>query len=292
MELNGLLNRIDRLKAEIDALRPIAADQEGRIMQMFRLDWTYHSNAIEGNTLSFGETKAFLLHGVTAQGKPFRDYLDIRGHDKALDYLAELVQRRTPLTEATVRELHKIILVEPYDVAALTPDGRPTKRRIHPGQYKTRPNHVRTSTGAVHYYATPAETPAKMGELIAWYRRELDASALHPLILAATFHYQFVTIHPFDDGNGRMARLLMNLILMQAGFPPVIVRTDNKQTYLLALEKADADDDLEPFINLAGEALIHSMQLYLRGAKGDSMAESGTLDEKIALLRKRMEDEK
>ncbi|MCP4419906.1 MAG: Fic family protein, partial [Chloroflexi bacterium] len=239
MELKELLQQVDQLKAEIDILRPIDAVQERRIMQKFRLDWTFHSNSIEGNKLTYGETKAFLLHGITAQGKPFRDYLDIKGHHKAIDYLLGIVREQKSLTEADVRELHKVILVEPYEVAARTPDGRSTKRTIQPGQYKTVPNHVETSTGEMHFYASPEETPAKMADLMAWYQQEMEKDELHPLILAATFHYQFVTIHPFDDGNGRMARLLMNLIFMQMGFPPVIVRTEEKNNYLFALEQAD-----------------------------------------------------
>jgi Fic family protein len=288
MTLAQILSQIDAAKVEIDGLRPINPDQEQRIMQKFRLDWTYHSNAIEGNSLSFGETKAFLLHGVTAQGKPFRDYLDIRGHHAALDYLLEIVRQKTPITEAAVRELHKIILVEPYDVDAVTQDGRLTKRRIIPGQYKTTPNHVHTSTGEIHYYASPEETPAKMADLMAWYRQTQEKGELHPLVLSATFHYQFVTIHPFDDGNGRMARLLMNLILMQAGFPPVIVPIDTKNEYLLALEQADADNDLDPFVTLIGQALLKSLDLFLRGAKGYIIEDIDDLDKKLTLLEKKV----
>ncbi len=291
MELNELLEQIDRLKTEIDNLRPIDSDQERRILQKSRLDWTFHSNSIEGNKLTYGETKAFLLHGITAQGKPFRDYLDIKGHHQAIDYLLELIRRQKPLAEADVRELHKVILVEPYDVDAKTPDGYFTKRRIQPGQYKTMPNHVETSTGEIHYYATPEETPAKMSDLMAWYRRELDKGNLHPLILAATFHYQFVAIHPFDDGNGRMARLLMNLILMQAGFPPVIIHTEDKNNYLLALEQADSGD-LQPFIYLIGDELLRSLDLFLRGAKGQTIDEIGDIDKKLALLEKKIDSHK
>ncbi|MCP4422846.1 MAG: Fic family protein, partial [Chloroflexi bacterium] len=192
------------------------------------------------------------------------------------------------LTEADVRELHKVILVEPYEVAARTPDDRSTKRTIQPGQYKTVPNHVETKTGEMHFFATPEETPAKMADLMAWYRHELEKDDLHPLILAATFHYQFVTIHPFDDGNGRMARLLMNLIFMQMGFPPVIVRTEEKNNYLFALEQAD-EGDLEPFIVHIGTELLSSLDLLLRGAKGGNVEESSNLGKKLALLEKKIE---
>ena len=291
MELNDLLKQVDQLKAEIDELRPIDAAQERRIMQKFRLDWTFHSNSIEGNKLTYGETKAFLLHGITAQGKPFRDYLDIKGHHTAIDYLLGRVRRQERLTEADVRELHKVILVEPYEVETRSPDGHPAKRTIQPGQYKTVPIHVETSTGEIHYYATPEETPAKMADLMAWYRRELDKGELHPLILAATFHYQFVTIHPFDDGNGRMARLLMNLIFMQTGFPPVIVRTEDKNNYLLALEQAD-EGDLESFILIIGDELLRSSKLFLRGALGEPIEEISDLDKKLTILQKKIDSEK
>jgi Fic family protein len=286
--ISDLLQHIDDLKAKIEALRPLDPLQERRIMQKFRLDWTYHSNAIEGNTLTYGETRAFLLYGLTAQGRPFRDYLDVRGHHAAIDSLQEIVRQQEPLNESVIRELHKMILVEPYDMPAQTKEGLPTKRHIVPGEYKKWPNHVKTSTGEMHYYAPPEATPAKMADLVAWYRQAIAQETLHPLILAATFHYQFVAIHPFDDGNGRMARLLLNLILLQAGFPPVVIRTDTKGNYLLALEKADADNDLEPFIMLIGESLQQSMELYLRGARGEDIEELADLDKKLALLEKKV----
>ena len=286
MEISEILQRVDELKGEIDALRPISPEQEQRIMQKFRLDWTFHSNAIEGNSLTYGETRALLLYGVTAQGKPLKDALDIKGHHEALDYLVAFVQQKQALTEAHIREIHKIILSEPYEMEARTPDGRSSKRRIAVGQYKTMPNHVETQTGKTHYYATPEETPARMGDLMAWYRRERDK--LHPLILAGTFHYEFVAIHPFDDGNGRMARLLMNLILMQAGYPPVVVRIDGRPEYYLALAQADAGE-LDNFITLIGNLLIHSLELFLRGAKGENIDELEDLDKKLTLLQRKLE---
>lgn len=288
--LSEILARVDELKAQIDALRPINPEQEARLMQKLRLEWNYHSNALEGNKLTLGETRAFLLQGLTAQGKPFRDYLDIKGYNEAILLLEEFVRQERPLTEAAIRELHKIILVEPYHVDAVTFDGTPTRRLIEPGKYKTTPNHVQTTTGEIHYYASPEETPARMGDLMAWYRRELEQRELQSLVLAATFHYQFVAIHPFDDGNGRMARLLMNLILMQTGFVPVVVQVDTKEEYLLALEKADTGD-LEDFITLIGRGLLRSMELYVRAARGESIEELGDLDKRIALLARRLESE-
>ena len=288
LEIQKIIQQVDELKAGIDALRPISPEQEQRIMQKFRLDWTFHSNAIEGNSLTYGETRALLLYGVTAKGKPLKDALDIKGHHEALDYLVAFVQQQQELTEVHIREIHKIISSEPYEVEARTPDGRSTKRRIVVGQYKSMPNHVITQTGETHYYAAPEDTPARMGDLMAWYRQNRDT--LHPLILAATFHYEFVAIHPFDDGNGRMARLLMNLILMQVGYPPVVIRVDGRPEYYLALAQADAGD-LDNFIILIGDLLIHSLELFLRGAKGESIDELSDLDKKLTLLQRQLESE-
>lgn len=287
MELRSILDRVDALKAEIDALRPIDPEQEARVRQMLRFDWNYNSNAIEGNTLTLGETRAFLLHGITAKGKPFRDYLDIKGHNEAIVYLEQMVRGEEPLTEVVIRELHRILLVEPYDVEAVTPDGRPTRRRIAIGQYKTAPNHVRTSTGEIHYYATPEETPARMGDLMAWYRRETEGGALHPMLLAATFHYRFVAIHPFDDGNGRMARLLMNLVLMQRGYAPIVIRLESRADYLLALETADAGE-LADFVVLVGEELIRSLELFVKAATNQDLQEPGAFERNVLRLREQL----
>lgn len=288
MRLNELLARIDALRDEIDALRPLDPVQAARVRQKLNLEWNYHSNAIEGNTLTLGETRAFLLYGITAHDKPFRDYLDIKGHHEAIGYLEDLVRGEEVLTEALLRELHRVLLVEAYDVDAVTPDGRPTRRRIALGQYKTAPNHVRTTTGEIHFYASPQETPALMGDLMAWYRKENQAGELHPLVLAATFHYRFVAIHPFDDGNGRMARLLTNLILMQHHFVPVIVPVEARGDYLLALEKADAGD-LSDVVALIGQALIEALALTLRAARGEPLEEPGGLDRRIQLLREQLD---
>lgn len=288
-QLAELIQQIDTLRAEIESLRPIDREQEARVLQKFWLDWNYHSNAIEGNTLTYGETRAFLLHGLTAQGKPFRDYLDMKGHKDAIEYLEELVRQQAPLTEVAIREMHRILLVEAYEMPAITADGFPSKRKIAVGQYKTAPNSVRTSTGRMHFYASPEETASLMGDLLRWYRAERDK--LHPLILAASFHYRFVAIHPFDDGNGRMARLLMNLIFMQSGYVPTVIKTESKPEYLAALEKADAGD-LEDFTLLIGENLKRSLELYLRAARNQPIDEPYDLDKAIRKLQEQLQENK
>src|ERR1700709_1231103 len=157
-----LFQEVDALKKQIDDMRPLPEDVEGRVMQKLRLDWNYHSNAIEGNRLSYGETVAFLMEGITAKGKPLKDHLDIRGHNEAINFLLSIVKEPRPITEFEIRALHKMILVEPYQVSAQTADGIPTTKWVSIGDYKSSANHVKTATGEMHYYATPVETPAKM----------------------------------------------------------------------------------------------------------------------------------
>ena len=287
-----ILKQVDQLKLEIDGLRPLSKEQEGRIFQKFRLDWNYHSNAIEGNSLTYGETRALLLYGLTAKGKPFKDHLDIKGHNEAIDFLLALVKDTRPLSEQDIREMHKLVLKEPYRSKAQTEDGQEVSKMINLGAYKTTPNHVQTPTGEIHYYATPEETPAKMTDLMDWYNEASQTNEVHPAVLATLFHYRFVAIHPFDDGNGRMARLLMNLILMRYDYPPVVIRQDkdSRNQYYLALSQADAQE-YTPFTELVIEALLHSMNIYIKGAKGEDINEPDDLDKELALFRKELEGE-
>jgi len=233
-KLDALLSRADELKAQLDAARPLSEEIEQRVMQRFRLWWTYHSNAIEGNRLTQGETEIFLLEGLTAKGKPLKDHLDLRGHGNAINYLLDFIRHREVLTEAAIRELHKVLLIEPYQVEAITPTGEPTTKVVALGEYKSQPNHVRTPTGEIHFYTTPEDTPAKMKDLLDRYR-DLQQKNSHPLKVAALFHHGFTAIHPFDDGNGRMARLLMNLILMQHGYPPAVIRISERGSIFAGL---------------------------------------------------------
>jgi cell filamentation protein, protein adenylyltransferase len=281
-----ILKRLSELKAELDSLRPIDKDREAAVMQKLRLDWNFHSNHLEGNSLTYGETKALILFGITAAGKPLKDHFEMTGHDEAVKWIEEVVKEQRPLTENFIRQLHQLILKESYEVDAITPDGKPTKKKIAVGAYKTQPNHVLTPTGEIFRFATPEETPAEMTGLIDWYRQQKEDPETHPLLLAAEFHYRFIRIHPFDDGNGRTARILMNFILMSGGYPPVIVKTEDKQNYLAALRQADAGV-IQPFIEYIGENLQHSLEIMIKGAKGEIIDEPEDVDKEIALIEQK-----
>jgi hypothetical protein len=154
------------------------------------------------------------------------------------------------------------------------------------GEYKEYPNHVELPGGEMFYYASPLDTPIKMGELMEWFRHESKKAELHPVEISALFHYEFVLIHPFDDGNGRVSRLLQNYVLMRAGLPPIVIKSIDKQDYLAALHRADAGD-MEAFVNYSGEQLLWSLEVSLKAAHGESLDEPGDLEKRVELLKRK-----
>jgi len=278
------LEKALELKKQLDELRPILPTQEAKIMQKFRLDWNYHSNHLEGNSLTYGETKMLLMHGITAGGKPLKDSLEIKGHNEAIKMVEDVVKQNHPLTENFIRELHLLLLKEPYEVDAITPDKKTTKKSIKIGEYKTSPNHVKTKTGEIFYFAEPFEVGAKMKDLLEEHQKQKGQKDLNPIILAAIFHYKFVRIHPFDDGNGRIARILMNFILMQFGFPPTIIKSEDKENYFLALRFAD-NGEIEKFVEYIAKNVVRSLEIMIAGAKGETIEDEDDLDKKIKLLQ-------
>lgn len=276
------------LQKQLDSLRPLSKEQNQKILQKFRLDWNYHSNNIEGNSLTYGETKLLLLHGLTAQGKPLKDHLEIKGHNQAMDWIFDIVKKEDKITEYFIRSLNEMLLgSEPIYKDAINSDGQKTQRIIEGGKYKRQPNHVLTKTGETFYFASPEETPAKMYDLMDWYETEKLNTERNPIILAAEFHYRFITIHPFDDGNGRTARLLMNLILMRFDFPPAIIKTNDKENYYNVLRQADAGM-LTPFIDYIAQNIIHSLEIMISAAKGEDISDPNDLDKEIALLEQQL----
>jgi len=288
MNVEFYINQAQELKAKLDELRPLSSDTEAKIMQKLRLDWNFHSNHLEGNQLTYGETKALILHGLTAQGKPMKDHLETSGHDEAILMLEDVVRNNHPLTEHFIRELHVLILKKTDYKRSISSDGKNVlARKINIGVYKTSPNHVKTATGETFYFASPEETPAKMQDLIEWYRKQKENQEVNPILLASQFHYKFIRIHPFDDGNGRIARLLMNFILMQFGYPPAIIKTQDKENYFSALRQADAGN-IDLFISYIAENVIYTSELMLKGARGEEIEEPDDFDKQIALLEHKL----
>ena len=279
------LEVIDQLKEELDALRPLSPSVLAQVEQKLRLEWNYNSNAIEGNTLTLQETRSLILNGLTARGKPFRDHLDIEGHDSAVRAVQAAVDNAEQLNQVFIRNLHRILLKDPYQTTAETPDGRLVQRTISIGDYKTTPNNVLTSTGEIYYFVPPDQVAPAMSDLFDWYRTK-ESEGEHPILIAATLHYRFVRIHPFDDGNGRMARLLMNMILIKHGYTVAIIRQDGREEYTDSLEQVDKTEDLTEFINYIARCCEYSLNLHLRAAHGEPIDDVEDIDKEIALFKR------
>ena len=284
--------QLTELAATWQAQLPLTAESNDRLWKKLRLEWNYHSNHIEGNTLTYGETEMLLLHDRTTGNHTHREYLEMKAHNVGIDHVRSLASDLSrPLTEADIRDLNRIILKEPFWKPASTADGHPTRKEIIPGQYKTSPNSVRTATGEMFYYASVEDTPPRMAALASWLQQELAAPTIHPVELAARLHYDFVRIHPFNDGNGRVARLLVNYVLMRAGYLPVIVRTEDKKNYLTVLQLADAGD-IGPLIEYFSNLAYWSLKLGLKAAKGEPVDEPSDVEKEIALFVRSQQAEK
>lgn len=262
-----ILKNINKIQSQIDSIRPINPPLEKALQERLRIEWTYNSNAIEGNTLTFGETAFFLREGLTSEGRPLKDYLEAKNHVEAIDGLKEIIKGKRILTEGLIKELHAVLLKGVEYTQALGKGGQSVQKRVTPGQYKSQPNHVLTLSGRVHHYTDPLHVRDEMEKLVAWYHQ---SSELHPVDKGARFHYQFVKIHPFDDGNGRLARILMNLILMSEGYPPCVIQRRHRKQYLSALETADLKGNLSPFIEFVSEELLATQKTILEILQGGS----------------------
>jgi Fic family protein len=270
--MNGNKHWIDTLPDDLHQLaldwlaaQPLPRENEHRLWQRLRIEWNYNSNHIEGNTLTYGETLLLLIHGRTRGEHLMREYDEMRGHDVAIELVRSLAREERLLSEGDIRDLNRILLKEGFWRVAETPDGEPTRKWIEPGRYKTQPNHVLTATGEIFHFATPEETPARMADFVQRLRAEMELPNLALPTLLAWLHHDFIRIHPFDDGNGRVVRLLLNYVLLRLGLLPMVIKSRDRRRYLDAIAFADAGD-LVPLSNFFMEALRWSLRLGLEAA--------------------------
>jgi len=236
---------IEKLFKEWRALQPINEVLQSRMDRSFMIDFNYNSNHIEGNTLTYGQTKLLLLFGKVKGEALLRDCEEMKAHNTGLEMMKiQALDKERPLSESFIRDLNRIILVG--DFYKTSHDGE-YRYKIHTGVYKTRPNSVITPSGEVFDYASPEETPSLMSDLISWYRKEEKKGKLSVIELAALFHYRYIRIHPFEDGNGRIARLFMNYILYRHGYPMIVIPTADRKKYLDVLRQCDEATGKEPF---------------------------------------------
>ncbi|MCH5178617.1 MAG: Fic family protein [Prevotellaceae bacterium] len=221
-------------------IQPLSARDQSRLSRRFSVDFNFNSNHIEGNTLTYGQTELLLFFGKVVGEASVRDIHDMTASNVGLNIVTEEARiKEMPLSQNFIRALHHTLLREDYTVYRNLRGEQQTSYVIHTGQYKTRPNSVITRYGDRFDYASPEETPALMTDLIDWYNEEEQRGVLSAVELAALFHYRYIRIHPFEDGNGRIARLLANFILARHDYPMVVVRSRHKQKYLEALHQTD-----------------------------------------------------
>ncbi len=223
-------------------IQPLSQKDRDRLSRRFTVDFNYNSNHIEGNTLTYGQTEILLLFGKVIGEADVRDVEEMTASNVGLRMMTEeATMKDIPLTQNFIRALHKTLLREDYTVYRNLPGGMQTSYIIHAGQYKTRPNSVITRYGDRFEYASPEETPSLMSDLINWYNMAEREGNLSPVELAALFHYRYIRIHPFEDGNGRIARLMVNYILTRHNYPMIVVRSREKSKYLEALHQSDLE---------------------------------------------------
>lgn len=221
-------------------LQPLPERERELLSRRFTVDFNYNSNHIEGNTLTYGQTEILLLFGKVVGEAEMKDLAEMTASNVGLKMMTEEAHLKDmPLTQNFIRTLHRTLLRVDYTVYRYLPGGGTTSYTIHTGQYKTRPNSVITRYGDRFDYASPEETPALMTDLVDWYNAAEQEGVLSPSELAALFHYRYIRIHPFEDGNGRIARLIVNYILARHGYPMIVVRSRKKNEYLEALHKTD-----------------------------------------------------
>ncbi|MBK9247376.1 MAG: Fic family protein [Ignavibacteria bacterium] len=289
--LNALqtsINTIEEQSAKLKLLLPMQVEFQQILDKKFRMEFNYNSNHLEGNTLTYGETELLLIFDRTTGNHSHREYEEMKAHDVAFQLIDTWAKDQDrPLTESDIRNLHKSLLIRSYWSKAITSDGQNTQRQIQVGDYKKHPNTVILSNGEKFEFASVTDTPILMSELIKWYHEEEKKDVFPPFVIAALFHYKFVRIHPFDDGNGRIARLLMNYILLKNNLPPVVIKSADKAGYLTALNKADTGD-LDSFIYYIAKQLEWSLDLSIKAAHGESIEEPDDVDKEISIWKKQV----
>jgi len=236
----SLFTSIDEMKAELDRRSPLTSGELKRLQDEFLVEFTYNSNAIEGNTLTLQET-ALALEGVTIDKKPLKDHLEAVGHRDAFLYVISLVSDKVPISERIIREIHSLVLID-------KPEDKGVYRRI--------PVKI---MGAHHEPPQPYLVPVQMERLVA----DLYHDNQHTIETAALFHLVFEGIHPFIDGNGRTGRLILNLMLMQAGYPPIDVKFADRRKYYACFDSYYRDHDASPMVKMVGEYVEERLSQYL-----------------------------
>src|SRR3989344_4233039 len=248
--MDDILQKLQAKKQRLDSYKPLQNELIKNLEEWFRVELTYTSNAIEGNTLTRQETAMVVEEGLTVRGKSLEEHQEAINHAKAFDFIQTLKnKKRHELTTRDIFDIHSIILNKIDDT--------------NKGRYRNVAVRLR---GSETVLPNALKVPELMEEFITWLQNDnLD----HPIKIATDAHFKLVSIHPFVDGNGRTARLLMNLLLMQVGFLPAIVRKEDRSAYINSLEKAQTKGDSSDYYTLIFEAIDRSLDIYLEAVESE-----------------------
>ena len=236
----NILLQIERKKEELDGRRPLTAGEVARLNEEFIVEFTYNSNAIEGNTLTLRETD-LVLRGLTIDKKPLKDHMEAVGHKEAFEFVSELVKNNVPISESVIKQIHYLVLAD---------------KKEDRGVYRRVPVRI---MGAQHTPVQPYLIAPKMEELL----RNFVESTEHIVTKLARFHIEFEGIHPFIDGNGRTGRLLVNLELMKAGYPPIDIKFTDRIAYYNAFDEYHVKRNLSAMENLFAGYVNARLDMYL-----------------------------
>jgi len=246
--MQELLDQIHQKKEQLDILRPLSDAQVKNLKNVYDIQLTYNSNAIEGSTLTYSETKLILNEGITIGGKSMNEHLEAINHKEAISFIEELANIGTKdITFIDIKNLHHLVL-----------KGIDNKNA---GAYRTQNVGVVKSDGELHSFTEPLKIQEEMNEFIEWLHSQ---TIEEPILLATLVHLKFVSIHPFIDGNGRTARLLMNLVLLQNSYPQAIIKVSNRVEYIQAVEKyqQSSDNNYNDFYKVVLQSVNDSLDLY------------------------------
>ncbi|WP_439695585.1 Fic family protein [Mucilaginibacter sp. AW1-7] len=275
------LQEIDSLQAAIQERGPIPVSLLNKINYKLRLEWNYTSNSMEGNSLTKRETRTVMVNNLEVNGKPIKDVMEIRSHDKVITTIMKMGKGELNISESRIKEIHKGIMYE-----------EDAEKLKYVGQWKSTDNYMLNFDGERYDFTPHAEVPERMHELVNWINSEKEKierskkDAAHPALLAFKFQIDYLTIHPFYDGNGRTARILSNLILISYGFPPLYIKENEKQNYyryLTDIQGGGGEPDL--FYEFMAGLLLRSLQITIDTLDGKDVEETDDFVKEIQLLK-------
>jgi Fic family protein len=283
MKLQDVINKIEQNQTKISSFGKFDDAILKKINYKLRLDWNYYSNRMEGGTLTKAETRSVMVGNIDVKGKPFKDVAEMTGHDKIVLEVLKMSKGELRIAEKRIKEIHKAIMHE-----------EEAEKALQIGKWKSDPNEIINYKGEKISFTKPLEVAEEVHKLIDHTNAELDKfyagkASKHPIEIAAQFHIDFVSVHPFYDGNGRTTRVLTNILLMTCGYPTVIIKDEHKKAYYRLLGDIQAyGGKVDLFYEFIAERVLETQQLIIDALEGKEIEELDDIDKEIQLFKKQV----